>query len=65
MMFPNNAFSPPPPLLATVPTPVSRAPDATDGKRSLHADYDLQPVAVHSLARYMAASEEGERFHVH
>jgi hypothetical protein len=65
MMFPNSAFSQPPPMLATLPTPAPRAPDAMDSKRSLHADYDLRPMAVPSLAHYMAASAEGERFHVH
>ncbi len=66
MMFPNSAFSPPPPPMpATLPTSAHRAPGATDGKFSLQTDYDLRPMAVPSLAHYMAAFEEDERFHVH
>jgi hypothetical protein len=62
MMFPNSVSSPPP---APATAPIPDASTEADGKLVHHADYDLRPIAVPSLAHYLMAPEEGERFHVH
>lgn len=67
MMLPNIPASvPPKPATTAAPAPINTAPVDADGIRQEHADYNLQPLAVHSLEHYVnvTGDDEGERFHV-
>lgn len=43
---------------------VANARDEVDDNRPMHADYNLQPLPVHSLDHYVVRAEEAERFHI-
>jgi hypothetical protein len=66
-MMPSPIRPPTAPMPAIAPMPESAVPAliSIDEALSSHADYNLHPLAVHSLEHYMILDEEeGERFHV-
>ncbi|MEO8998819.1 MAG: hypothetical protein ABI227_14715 [Rhodanobacter sp.] len=65
MMLSNNlASAPPKPTTTSAPTPINAAPTDADDKRTEHTDYNLHPLAVHSLEHYVIHDDEDERFRV-
>jgi hypothetical protein len=65
MMLPGNRPpTPPMPVIAPMPLPITVAPTAIADSSSTHADYNLHPLAVRSLDHYLEHDVEDERFHV-
>lgn len=65
MMLPKKpAAVPPKPVASSTPPPLDAVPVDADDNCPEHADYNLRPLAVHSLEHYVARDDEDERFHV-
>ncbi len=64
MRLPNIRL-PTPPMPPTVPVPLPDTATSDDpGNSPVHADYNLQPLAVGNLDHYIERDDEVERFHV-